>query len=107
VFRVDTVFVCERGNRPRNAGDARATPAREGKALHSPRQHVVGGRGSRRDRTLEPAPRRDDALAHDVRLLTGRACEVARAGTRHRDDDIEAVEERARKLGRVRGEPLR
>ena len=51
--------------------------------------------------------RSDDADAHGLRALAGRGCQLGRARARHRDDEVEPVEEGARELVAVRREPLR
>ena len=48
-----------------------------------------------------------DPPADGVRRLRRRRGELRRARTRHRDREVEAVEQRARELLAVRGEPLR
>src|SRR5579859_4510658 len=62
---------------------------------------------ARRRTGVEQLPRRDDARADGLRALTWRRCKLDSAHTRHRDDEIEPVEERARELVAVVGEPLR
>ena len=58
-------------------------------------------------RPAQRLARRVDAVAHRFRRLAGRAGELDGARPRHRDDEVEAVEQRPRELVAIGREPLR
>ena len=84
--------------RPRPESGSRST------ALESSSDAASVRRGSA---VAEPLACGHDALAHGGRRLAGRRGQLRRTRPRHRDDEVEAVEQRARELLAVGGEPLR
>ena len=97
----------ERGDRPRDPADAGVATSGEVEPVDGASEELVASRS--RDGGLSAsrsrAPR--DALAHGGRRLARRRRELDAAHARHREDEVEAVEERARELVPVAREPLR
>ena len=109
VLGQDGVGAGERGDRARDAGDARAAATGERQPFDGAVEQLVAPRrcerGARRARRLA---RGSTTRARDGRRRLRRARPRApRARPRHRDDEVEAVEQRARELVAVRRDPLR
>ena len=97
----------EGGDRARHPRHAGTTAPRERQPVDRSVEQL--GRRSRppRLRSLERRSRRDDTLAHGRGWLAGWRRELGCAGSRHRDDQIEAVEQGTRQPFAVRREPCR
>src|SRR5205085_9157310 len=72
-----------------------------------PRQHRVCRLVTGRRNTAQPFSCDTDSVANRRGSLPRPAGELDRARSRHRDDEVEPVEERARQLVAVPREPLR
>ena len=97
----------ERCDRPRHARDTNASPTRQRQPLDSAVEQLGCGRGPPCWRPVEALPGRKHPLAHGCRGLSRRSRELGRARSRHRDDEVEAVEQGARDLLLIRADPLR
>ena len=86
------------GRRACDPRDARSPARRQRQPLDCPGKQLVGGGGASRRGRAQPLPRGDDAFAHRVGRLRWAGGELLRSGPRHRDDQVEAVEQRAREL---------
>ena len=75
--------------------------------LDRARQQLVGARRPTRPGFGKPDAGRDHANTNGFRDLAGTALKIDCPCARHRHDQVEAVEQRARELVAVAGEPLR
>ena len=108
VRRLHDVRACERSDRPRDTRATRARPRPENGSRSTALDSSSDAASvRRRRRTCQARTRRDDARADSDRRLGWRSRELGRAGSRHRDGEVEAVEERARQLLPVRRKALR
>ena len=94
----DVARARERGDRRGDTRDTRATAARERQPLDRPRQQLVGCRRSLRPPLAQSPARTEHPLADGGRTFARRPGQVGRARTRHRQEQVEAVEQRAREL---------
>src|SRR5262245_37473703 len=96
----------ERRDGPRCPRDPRTAPAGQRETLDGAVEQLGrGGRSPRRSACERPACG-DDARAHGLGWLARWRCELGRAGSRHLDDEVEAVEQRPRQAFAVGAHPL-
>src|SRR5262249_11223323 len=89
-----------------NARDARTPGSGQAEPLDRARQQLVGRSVTARRRATKPIACTAHALANSGRRLPGPARELESTRARHRNDEIEPIEERARELVAIAGEPL-
>ena len=106
VRRLDRVGSGERGDRRRDARDTRTSASRERQLLDGPREQRIGLLVSARSPRGESRARRSDPLADRSGSLALPCGELDRARARDHDHEVETIEQRARELVAVRGEPL-
>src|SRR5262249_41186913 len=105
---LDCVVFRARRDRAREANDSCASTPGKGHALDRTVEQLAGAWYERPGSGVEPVACRDDTCSHDGGRLARGSAELGRAGTRQRDDQIEAIEERVRETAAVtveRGRP--
>jgi len=98
VLGQDRLSFRERGDRSRDARDAGAPPTGERQALDRSRQERVGLRGPPEGSLVQTLASCRDALPNGCRRLADGGGELDCARSRRRDDEVEAIEQRARQL---------
>ena len=93
-----------RSSHPRNAG---APTTRKRKPIDSAREELRGRIRPSRRRAQQPVACVEHACPYFGRCLRLRRRELCRARSRHRDGEVKPIEQGARELLAVRGEPLR
>ena len=98
---------CERGDRLGHAPRTRPAAPRERQPFDRAVEQLGRLLRPGRARHVQPLARRSHAMPHRIGGLARRSGQLDRARPRHRDDEVEAVEERARQLVPERGQSLR
>jgi hypothetical protein len=93
---LDAVSACEPGDARGDPRRPRATATREREPFDRLRQECGRGVAERRRRLHQRITCRSHARPHAGRRLAGRPGELAATWSRHRQHEVEAVEQRAR-----------
>src|SRR5262249_3661983 len=96
----------EQGDRPGHPRHASPAPPGEREPIDRSRQQLLGGARQPRYGRVERRAPGEDAGPYRLGALAGRRGELGGARSRERDDEVEAVEERARELVAVAVELL-